>query len=118
MDYLKFVEHHRETDADITLGCLPCDDERAQDFGLMKINDEGDVIVSAGIGQLSLFSQSQRPAVAVEVRCVATLAWQLGGMKQRDVDMHLQDFAEKPKGDALKAMAVDTTILGRLAGTC
>jgi glucose-1-phosphate adenylyltransferase len=48
MDYLKFVEHHRETDADITLGCLPCDDERAQDFGLMKINDEGDVIVSAG----------------------------------------------------------------------
>jgi len=66
MDYLKFVEHHRETDADITLGCLPCDDERAQDFGLMKIDDEGNVI----------------------------------------------DFAEKPKGDALKAMAVDTTILG------
>ena len=49
MDYLKFVEHHRETDADITLGCLPCDDERAQDFGLMKINDEGDVIVSASL---------------------------------------------------------------------
>ena len=60
MDYLKFVEHHRETDADITLGCLPCDDERAQDFGLMKINDEGDVIVSLGIGP----SLDARPAVA------------------------------------------------------
>lgn len=45
MDYLKFVEHHRETDADITLGCLPCNDERAQDFGLMKIDEEGNVIV-------------------------------------------------------------------------
>lgn len=54
MDYLKFVEHHRETDADITLGCLPCDDERAQDFGLMKIDDEGNVIVSLLILHLCL----------------------------------------------------------------
>ena len=46
MDYMKFVEHHRDTDADITIGCLPCDDARAQDFGLMKINDQGEVIVS------------------------------------------------------------------------
>lgn len=28
-----------------------------------------------------------------------------------------QDFAEKPKGDALKAMAVDTTILGTCSCT-
>jgi len=42
------------------------DDERASDFGLMKIDDTGRII----------------------------------------------EFAEKPEGDALKAMAVDTTILG------
>lgn len=46
MDYMKFVEHHRATDADITIGCLPVDHERATDFGLMKINDEGQILVS------------------------------------------------------------------------
>ena len=45
MDYMKFVEHHRNTDADITIGCLPVDQERATDFGLMKINDEGQILV-------------------------------------------------------------------------
>lgn len=45
MDYMKFVEHHRNTDADITIGCLPVDHERATDFGLMKINDEGQILV-------------------------------------------------------------------------
>ena len=46
MDYMKFVEHHRATGADITIGCLPVDHERAADFGLMKIDDEGNIIVS------------------------------------------------------------------------
>ena len=41
MDYMKFVEHHRSTNADITIGCLPVDYERASDFGLMKIDEEG-----------------------------------------------------------------------------
>ncbi|KAK9816749.1 hypothetical protein WJX72_004543 [[Myrmecia] bisecta] len=66
MDYLKFVEHHRATEADITLGCLPVDYERASDFGLMKIDDEGQIT----------------------------------------------EFAEKPKGAALEAMKVDTSMLG------
>eukprot|EP00891_Asterochloris_glomerata_P007782 jgi/Astpho2/7782/Aster-06074 len=44
MDYLKFVEHHRATEADITIGCLPVDYERASDFGLMKIDDEGRIL--------------------------------------------------------------------------
>ena len=66
MDYMKFVDHHRATNADVTIGCLPMDDSRASDFGLMKIDDNGRII----------------------------------------------EFAEKPKGDALKAMAVDTTVLG------
>ena len=47
MDYMKFVEHHRSTNADITIGCLPVDYERASDFGLMKIDDEGRIFVSA-----------------------------------------------------------------------
>jgi len=66
MDYMAFVDRHREVDADITIGCLPMDDERASDFGLMKIDDTG----------------------------------------------RITEFAEKPEGDALKAMQVDTTVLG------
>ena len=66
MDYMNFVNYHRSTDADITIGCLPMDDSRASDFGLMKIDEEGRII----------------------------------------------EFSEKPKGDALKAMQVDTTVLG------
>jgi len=66
MDYMKFVEHHRRTNADITIGCLPMDDSRASDFGLMKC----------------------------------------------DENCRIREFSEKPKGDALKAMAVDTTLLG------
>jgi len=66
MDYMHFVEAHRESGADITVGCIPCDAERASDFGLMKIDKEA----------------------------------------------RITEFSEKPKGDALKAMEVDTTILG------
>ncbi len=69
MDYREFVQRHRDTGADITLSVVPMDDERASDFGLMKIDQEGRVI----------------------------------------------DFSEKPKGDALKAMQVDTTVLGLTA---
>lgn len=66
MDYRPFIMKHRECGADITVSAVPMDEERAEAFGLMKINDTGRII----------------------------------------------DFAEKPKGAALKAMAVDTTILG------
>jgi glucose-1-phosphate adenylyltransferase len=66
MDYMKFVDYHRSTGADVTVGCLPCDAERATEFGLMKI----------------------------------------------DKDNRVVSFAEKPKGDALEAMRVDTTSLG------
>jgi glucose-1-phosphate adenylyltransferase len=65
-DYMAFVDRHREVNADITIGCLPMDDERASDFGLMKIDGTG----------------------------------------------RITEFAEKPEGDALKAMQVDTGILG------
>lgn len=66
MDYREFVQRHRETGADITISVLPMDEQRASDFGLMKIDQSGRII----------------------------------------------DFSEKPKGDALKQMQVDTTTLG------
>ncbi|MEC4986114.1 MAG: glucose-1-phosphate adenylyltransferase [Oscillatoria sp. PMC 1068.18] len=66
MDYRHFIQHHRDTGADITLSLVPIDEKKASSFGLVKIDDNGRVI----------------------------------------------DFSEKPKGDALKKMAVDTTVLG------
>ncbi|KAE9591444.1 putative glucose-1-phosphate adenylyltransferase [Lupinus albus] len=66
MDYMDFVQNHRESKADITISSLPMDDSRASDFGLMKIDNKGRVL----------------------------------------------SFSEKPKGTDLKAMQVDTTVLG------
>ncbi|XP_047328425.1 glucose-1-phosphate adenylyltransferase large subunit, chloroplastic/amyloplastic-like [Impatiens glandulifera] len=66
MNYLEFVQKHVDTNADITVSCVPMDDSRASDYGLMKIDETGRII----------------------------------------------QFAEKPKGPALKDMKVDTSILG------
>ncbi|MEB3225608.1 MAG: glucose-1-phosphate adenylyltransferase [Synechococcus sp.] len=66
MDYREFVEHHRKTNADITLSVVPVDQKVASAFGLMKIDSTGRVV----------------------------------------------DFSEKPTGEALKAMQVDTQSLG------
>lgn len=66
MNYADFIRRHRESDADITISVVPMDEQRASDFGLMKIDQQGRVIA----------------------------------------------FSEKPKGDALKKMQVDTTVLG------
>lgn len=66
MDYRLFVERHRETGADITLSVVPIAEDNASEFGLMKIDDQGQVVA----------------------------------------------FSEKPKGDALQAMQVDTSCLG------
>ena len=66
MDYRLFVERHRETGADITLSVVPIAEDNASEFGLMKIDDQGQIV----------------------------------------------SFSEKPKGDALKAMQVDTSCLG------
>ncbi|XAR57226.1 Glucose-1-phosphate adenylyltransferase [Bertholletia excelsa] len=66
MDYMDFVQNHRQSGADITISCLPMDDSRASDFGLMKMDSKGRIL----------------------------------------------SFSEKPRGADLKAMAVDTTVLG------
>jgi glucose-1-phosphate adenylyltransferase len=66
MDYRQFIQHHRQTKADITLSVIPIEEKWASSFGLMKIDGQGRVI----------------------------------------------DFSEKPKGEALQKMRVDTTTLG------
>lgn len=66
MNYADFIRQHRENEADISISVVPMDEQRASDFGLMKIDKQGRVLA----------------------------------------------FSEKPKGDALKKMQVDTTVLG------
>ncbi|XP_068662332.1 glucose-1-phosphate adenylyltransferase large subunit 1-like [Aristolochia californica] len=66
MDYMDFVQKHVETCADISVSCVPMDESRASEFGLMKIDRNGQI----------------------------------------------HQFFEKPKGEDLKTMQVDTTILG------
>ena len=44
MDYSLFVQHHRDTNADVTLSVVPIDEERASAFGLMKIDKKGRII--------------------------------------------------------------------------
>jgi len=39
MDYSKFVDYHIEKGADITISVVPVDEERAKQFGVMKLDD-------------------------------------------------------------------------------
>ncbi|KAM0932082.1 putative glucose-1-phosphate adenylyltransferase [Dioscorea sansibarensis] len=41
MDYMDFVQKHVDSGADISVSCIPMDDSRASDFGLMKIDENG-----------------------------------------------------------------------------
>ena len=45
MDYMKFVSHHRSNNADITIGCIAYGDDRAKEFGLMKIDSNNRILV-------------------------------------------------------------------------
>ena len=110
MDYMDFVQKHVDTgvraaqplrrashlrchlplplhQADITVSAIPMDDSRASDFGLMKAR------------------AACRCARADRLRPPPSPT-------QIDATGRIIGFAEKPKGDALKAWAVDTTILG------
>jgi len=66
MDYRLFIEHHRKTDADITIGVIPVEEKIASNFGLMKTNAAGRVT----------------------------------------------EFREKPTGETLQSMRVDTQAFG------
>jgi glucose-1-phosphate adenylyltransferase len=41
MDYSKFVQHHIDTGADLTVGALPVDAAQAEGFGLMRTSSDG-----------------------------------------------------------------------------
>ncbi|CAL5337704.1 unnamed protein product [Camellia sinensis] len=86
MDYMDFVQNHRQSGADITLSCLP------MDYSL--------VIVFSQLGFPSGFNS-----------IIIYRASNFGLMKI-DGKGRVMSFSEKPKGDDLKAMAVDTTVLG------
>jgi glucose-1-phosphate adenylyltransferase len=66
MDYRKFLQRHHETNADLTISVIPNRREEAEEFGLLKTDENRRVI----------------------------------------------EFKEKPKGEALEAMRVDTTRFG------
>ena len=44
MDYGAMVAHHVETGADMTVGCLEVDLERAKEFGVMTVDDQDRVV--------------------------------------------------------------------------
>ncbi|MCL7033226.1 hypothetical protein MKW94_010975 [Papaver nudicaule] len=85
MDYGKFIQAHRETEADITVAALPIDENRAASFGLMKID---------GKGQIIKFSEKPRRLLKIDEK-----------------GPFIEHF-DKLEGEQLKAMKVDTTILG------
>ena len=66
MDYRQFLARHFETNADITVSVVPCKPSEAEEFGLLKTDENGKII----------------------------------------------EFKEKPKGEALEEMRVDTTRFG------
>ncbi|HJT67222.1 MAG TPA: glucose-1-phosphate adenylyltransferase [Pyrinomonadaceae bacterium] len=66
MDYRQFLQRHHETNADVTVSVIPCEERAASEFGLLKTDEHGRIV----------------------------------------------EFKEKPIGDELKSMQVDTTQLG------
>ena len=66
VDYGRFVQHHIDTGAQLTVGALPVDAAQAEGFGLMRTSADG----------------------------------------------RIQEFREKPKGEDLAQMRVDTQALG------
>lgn len=66
MDYREFLKRHTDSGADVTISVVPCRDDEAEGFGLLKTNADGEIV----------------------------------------------EFREKPTGDALREMRVDTTSFG------
>src|SRR6476659_677780 len=44
MDYRKFLARHFATGADLTVSVIPCREDEAAEFGLLKTNDEGAIV--------------------------------------------------------------------------
>lgn len=59
MDYRDFIAHHLETHADVTISALAVDEERASDFGLIKID---------GTGRVTEFSEKPKGEALLKMR--------------------------------------------------
>ncbi|MEY4167867.1 MAG: hypothetical protein RIR52_1691 [Acidobacteriota bacterium] len=44
MNYLPFLEQHLRSNADVTISVIPTDESRASSFGLVRTNDDGDIV--------------------------------------------------------------------------
>ncbi|XP_020579462.1 probable glucose-1-phosphate adenylyltransferase large subunit, chloroplastic isoform X2 [Phalaenopsis equestris] len=44
MDYMDFVQKHIDAGADITVSCVPVDESRASDYGLIKLDKMGHIV--------------------------------------------------------------------------
>ncbi|MBN1541448.1 glucose-1-phosphate adenylyltransferase [candidate division KSB1 bacterium] len=66
MNYQDFIKEHQQSGADITVSVIPVAEDKASDFGLLKIDSTGRIV----------------------------------------------EFEEKPRGEALRKMRVDTSTLG------
>lgn len=44
MDYSKFIQYHRDSDADITIAVKPVTAEEAKGFGILKVNADRDIV--------------------------------------------------------------------------
>jgi glucose-1-phosphate adenylyltransferase len=44
MDYRKFLQKHFDTNADVTISVIPCNEQDASEFGLLKTDDAGKII--------------------------------------------------------------------------
>lgn len=44
MDYREFLNRHIETDADVTVSVIPCEERSASEFGLLKTDEAGRII--------------------------------------------------------------------------
>lgn len=44
MDYTPFYEQHKNSGSDITIGCLPVNEEDAKGFGLMKVDSQSRIV--------------------------------------------------------------------------
>lgn len=117
MDYMDFVMRHRETDADITVGCIPCDEERASAFGLMKIDGQGRIVefkekpkgaalqsMKASRRRLPLASRASRLLHLPRCRCIRCCLPPAKVPPVRFPRRHLTDVCPSTQ--------VDTTILG------
>ncbi|OAY72562.1 Glucose-1-phosphate adenylyltransferase large subunit 2, chloroplastic, partial [Ananas comosus] len=90
MDYMDFVQKHMDSGADISVSCVPMDDSRASDFGLMKIDNAG---------RITQFLEKPKGKSLETMVCTFSLEPNACGLKQAESESSL-------------LQQVDTTILG------